>query len=194
MRIRLPGLLLAGVLTSHFAAAAVCTRPADRAALDVAGLKSELMVTALTCGAQDKYNAFITRFRPDLQREDRDLNGYFHRAYGRRALSEHDDYITQLANVQSQAGLRDGTAFCARNLGIFDQVMALHSAADLANFAEAKQLVQPVSFTPCAAEPTVRRASVRRPEHHVAARRVHHPVSHHPATHKAVPHNRTAEK
>ena len=57
--------LLAGALLSAagIAAAKPCAKPADVTAFDVAGLKSKLMVTALTCNQQDRYNDFVQRFR-----------------------------------------------------------------------------------------------------------------------------------
>src|SRR4051812_37927851 len=111
MRILFSGLVAAGLLTSQWAAAQ-CVRPADHAALDVAGLKTQLMVTALTCGADDRYNAFVTKYRPDLVNEEKVAGGYFSRSYGRTGKSRQDDYMTQLANSKSQTGLQQGNRFC----------------------------------------------------------------------------------
>jgi hypothetical protein len=99
MRTTLPVLLGVGLLTAGIAAAEPCARPADLTALDVAGLKSKLMVTAITCNQQDRYNDFVQRFRTDLMAHERALNAYFARLYGGRAQREHDDYITSLANT-----------------------------------------------------------------------------------------------
>ena len=38
------------------------------------------MVTALTCGADERYNAFVTKYRPELTAQDRALGSYFTRA------------------------------------------------------------------------------------------------------------------
>ncbi|HTW71508.1 MAG TPA: hypothetical protein VME47_16595 [Acetobacteraceae bacterium] len=147
---RLLLLLAAGTLAAPLAVAQPCTRPADRAAFDVASLKSQLMVTALTCDQRDKYNDFVTRFRSDLMRHERALQAYFARTFGRRGQEQHDDYITLLANAQSQAGLRDGTLFCQRNAGLLDEVLALDEGASLSKFAASKALEQPVDLTDCA--------------------------------------------
>lgn len=156
-------LVAAGLLTSHAATAQTCARGPDHLAFDVAGLKSQLMVTALTCNEQDKYNAFIVKYRPDLVEQDKNLNSYFSRAHGRRARAQFDDYITQLANSQSQYGLRRGTLFCDENKGVFDEVMALKGGSELPDFAAGKSLSQPVSLTTCAAEPAKpARANVRK--------------------------------
>jgi hypothetical protein len=74
-----------------------CARPAEKTAFQVAALKSRLMVTALACDASEKYNAFITTHRAALLPQESTLSGYFQRNYGRRAQSEHDEYITNLA-------------------------------------------------------------------------------------------------
>jgi hypothetical protein len=154
MRLLPLGVFAAGLLAAGSALAQQCAMPADKAAFDVTGLKSQLMVIALTCDVRDKYNAFVTKFRPQLQREDTALNSYFRRAFGRRATQQHDDYITSLANAQSQNGLQRGTLFCSENVGMFDEVLSLPANADLATYAGGKGLVQPVSLVACAPKPT----------------------------------------
>jgi hypothetical protein len=108
------------------------------------------MVTAISCQSQDKYNAFVNRFRPDLLGNEKALNGYFSRSYGRRGIQERDDYITALANALSQDGLRSGTNFCQRNMAMFDEVLALNGA-DLPKYASSKALFQPLTVTGCPA-------------------------------------------
>ena len=120
-------------------------------AFDVAGLKSELMVTALSCGEHDKYNSFIRKFNPDLLAEEAALNKYFSRAFGRTAQKAHDDYITQLANVQADRGLSAGVAFCEQRRSMFDEVASLDSANDLVEYAHGKDIVQPADFVTCSA-------------------------------------------
>ena len=149
MRILLSGLVAAGLLSSHVAAAQTCARPADKEAFEVAGLKSQLMVTALTCNVNEKYDAFVNTHRPYLVNQDKVLNAYFTRAHGRRARTQFDDYITQLANSQSQNGLKRGTLFCAENATIFDEIAALKNGNELPDFAAGKALAQPVALTTC---------------------------------------------
>ncbi len=162
MRILMSGLLVAGLLGSQLATAAEqCARPADRTAFDMQGLKSELMVTALSCGVQPRYNAFITRFHADLGVQEKALNTYFSRSYGRSGQKAHDDYVTQLANEQSSDGLKAGTAFCARNVGMFDEVQALRGASEVSSYVTGKDIIQPVSLQDCAAAEPGGRASVR---------------------------------
>jgi hypothetical protein len=162
------------MLTKVFAAslvvtpvlAAECTRPAEHAALDVTALKTELMVMALTCQADDKYNSFVTRFRPDLMQTDKSLYAFFTRAYGRTAAKQRDDYVTQLANAQSRVGLKQGSLFCDHNMAAFDEVMALKNNTELTEFAAGKSYsAQPIAVADCVAgaeRPAARTASRRR--------------------------------
>lgn len=143
---RLIASLMATALLAPGVASAACLSSYDGTAINVAGLKSQLMVTALACDVRDRYNSFVMTFRPTLQREDTALNSYFSRHYGRRWRSEHDTYITQLANVQSDASIKEGTLFCQQNVGLFDQVLALKNAKELLAFADDKPMIQPADF------------------------------------------------
>jgi hypothetical protein len=157
MRTLFSGLLAVGLLTSQMAAAENCARPADKSAFDVAGLKSQLMVTAITCEVTERYNAFILRYRPHLLAQEKVLNAYFSRSFGKRGQAEHDNYITSLANSQSENGLKAGTQFCSQNIAMFDEVMALHSAVELPDYAANKNPNQPITLVACAtAAPTTR--------------------------------------
>jgi len=162
MRLLGCGLFAAGMLIAGSAGAQQCLRPAEQAAFDAAGLKTQLMITALTCDTREQYNAFVRRFRIDLQAQERTLLGYFMRRFGARGRQQHDDYITSLANSQSQAGLRDGTLFCQRHAGMFAEVLALSKSADLTRYAAAKGLVQPVELAACAPVTRTAQASRRR--------------------------------
>ncbi len=156
MRMLMSGLLVAGLLTSTVAssvATAQCVRSSDYPAFDITALKTKLMVTALTCGADEKYNAFVMKYRPELASQDKALGSYFSRTNGRRARQQQDDYVTQLANSQSSTGLRQGNLYCRYNLGTFDEVMALRSAAELPDFAAGKSIMQPIPMAECGTGP-----------------------------------------
>ncbi len=152
MRIMLSALLAPALLCAGIASAQPCANPADVYAFDVASLKTKLMVTAITCNQQERYNDFVQRFRSDLMVHERALQAYFSRAFGGgRGQHEHDDYITSLANTHSQSGIRQGTSFCQMNVGMFNEVLALHQGTELANYAASKELVQPVEIVACPA-------------------------------------------
>ena len=163
MRFLVSAVVSAGLLSAGVAAAEPCARPADVTALDVASLKSKLMVTAISCNQQDRYNEFVQRFRSDLMTHEHALHAYFVRVFGGRAQHEQDDYITSLANSHSQSGIRQGTLFCQQNVSIFTEVLALTKGSDLPGYAASKQLLQPMDVVACqTATRTAQAGSTRR--------------------------------
>jgi hypothetical protein len=146
---RLIASLMATALFAPGIASAACLKATDGTAMNMAGLKSQLMVTALACDTRERYNSFVMTFRPTLQREDTALNSYFSHHFGRSWRTEHDSYITQLANVQSEATIREGTLFCQQNVALFDQVLALKTPQQLEEFANDKPMLQPVNYDIC---------------------------------------------
>jgi len=118
-----------------------CLQPQERSVVEVAALRSELMVLATGCRQGDRYNAFIRKFQPDLMGNEKAVGDVFKRMYGKRAQQEHDRFTTDLANGESSAGMHLGTDFCDRNGMLFTEVMALRSASDLPAYAAGKDLV-----------------------------------------------------
>ena len=143
-----------------------CARPPEKTAFQVAALKSRLMVTALACASNDKYNSFINANRPALLPQEKALGGYFARHYGRRALTEQDEYITNLANAQSRRRTIDSFRFCRDGAQLYTEVAALKSPADLPPLAASKIISQPMNVIECpaiAAPPPARAAASRPP-------------------------------
>lgn len=134
--------------------APACGKPAEKAAFGVAGLKTQLVVTAISCSANAKYNVFVTRYQKDLRQQETVLKSYFSRAYGRSAQAQQDDYISSLANQTSQVGLRSGVQFCERSLSMFDEVMALKDGSAMTQYAVAKNFEQPLTVPDCTTDPT----------------------------------------
>ena len=149
--------VLAGTPSLTLAQSAPCMRTTEKAAFTLAGLKSELMVIAIDCQAQDRYNAFVARFRPDLQGSEKGLNTYFARTTHGSSQRAHDDYITSLANAQSDDALTRGTLFCAEHIRMFDEVLGLGGSADLMNYATGKPLAQPIDMVECPAAPVTKK-------------------------------------
>ncbi len=175
MRRLLTSMLAAGLIAGpavarvqHTAKVETCTNLADRTAFDTEGLKSELMVTALTCGQQEKYNGFMRTYQPDVASQEHELSAYFKRAYGRASSKAYDDYISNLANVQEQEGLKAGSSFCQIFTNMFDEVMSLHDGTELADYAHSQAIVQPIAFTTCSEVPV---KSLSKPRHKVSKHR-----------------------
>lgn len=130
-------------------AAFACATPREAQMFDVAGLKSELMVTAIACNADSEYNAFVTRFKPELLADDEQLGTYFRQRYGRASQAAHDAYTTNVANKMSESGVKQGTDFCLRHLALFSEVLRLRSVSDLRLFAMSRGYVDPVAPERC---------------------------------------------
>lgn len=116
-RTRLWTTVVAVVLVTGFAGAAnavVCADAAEKESFGVRSLQTRLMVAALTCGARDQYNAFVTRYRPALAGHGRKMKNYFRRAYGPESGRRLDRYVTGLANRASMLSTLDRPAFCAQ--------------------------------------------------------------------------------
>ena len=142
MRRLLSSLAAVSLLTVQQAQAQLaCLQPHERSIVEVAALRSELMVLATGCRQDDRYNAFIRKFQTDLQGNEKAVGEVFKRIYGKRAQQEHDRFTTDLANGESSAGMHLGTDFCDRNGMLFTEVMALRSASDLPAYAAGKDLV-----------------------------------------------------
>lgn len=148
------GLLLAGLigLSAARAAAPPCGTDQNRALFELEALKSELMVVATDCHNSDQYNAFIQKYQTQLANAERELDGYFSRAYGKKGQQAHDQYVTSLANSDAHSAHVIGNDFCPRNATVFSEVMALRGPADLPAYAAGKDLV-PADLGACDAAP-----------------------------------------
>lgn len=161
-------LTLCGTLIGSSAAHAAACHPSNdlHNAFNIEGLKSELMVTALSCKTQSRYNEFIEHFRPALNTAEKRIETFFSSTYGRQGAKKRDDYVTQLADVQSLGGLKSGTVFCDQRVPMFDEINALDTAEDLAHYSEAKDITQPASYESCTAPRPVTRSHRTASHHH----------------------------
>jgi hypothetical protein len=145
-------------------AARPCESLADQSAFEVQALRSELMVLATGCHDDDQYNAFIRRYQPELQANEKQIAAYFQHRYGRTGQTEHDRFVTDLANEISHQGSDLGGDFCPRNGAIFHEVLALGGAAELPDYAAGKNLI-PRNIDVCApmstSAATIRKAAVK---------------------------------
>lgn len=128
-----------------------CLSQAERGAVEVAALRSELMVLATGCHADNDYNAFVRKYQPSLVSNEAAIGDLMKRKYGKRAQVEHDRFTTEMANAESDRGLRLGGDFCAHDGMLFSEVMALTSPTDLPAYAAGKDLV-PSTLEACPTE------------------------------------------
>jgi hypothetical protein len=103
-------------------------------AFNIIGLKSALMVGALSCNMQDKYDTFMTTFQPHILAEQHVMDAYFRRMGGHYGQTAEDSFVTLLANNQSVTGIAQGGIFCLNNSAEFDAVLTLKSPEALDAF------------------------------------------------------------
>lgn len=106
------------------AAAPACATVADEAALNTRVLQTELMVAALSCGEQQRYNAFVTTFKNDLIRGGQGLKTMFKRVYGASGDYQMNAFVTRLANNAAQRTASGPDAYCATSASLFNEVLA----------------------------------------------------------------------
>ncbi len=130
-----------------------CARPDEQTAFAETALKSDLMVIAVSCHEDEKYNAFMRRFMPVLRDAQKVTDNYFRRNNSRSWQKERDDYITLLANDQSDRAVVLGDQFCSRSGGAFSSAMGLSSVSDLGGYATSQvaSVPQAMAFTDCPA-------------------------------------------
>ncbi len=149
-------LVLGGVaaLMAGPALAQSCLQPAEQQAFHVRALQSQLMVAAIACGRDADYNAFVRKFQRDLQASYNGIQAHYRRTARAAAQRELDQYITTLANAQSQDGIRAGSHYCPLVTPLFQMALSKSDVSSLADFAIERNLVNPVTATTsCAATP-----------------------------------------
>jgi len=166
MRRLMMSLLLATTYGST-AIASPCMRPTEQQAFNIIGLKSALMVGALSCSQRDQYDAFMIRFQPHILTEQHVMDSYFRRSGGHYGQSREDDYVTLLANSQSETGIAQGAVYCQSAATEFKQVLAITSISALDAFATSNPTPQPISLNACSV------ISHIHPRHH----HIYHPVT-----------------
>lgn len=152
----------------------ICAHPDELNAFQLVGVQTQLMQIALTCSADDKYDAFVRDFQPQLEAQRTILKAFFTRAYGRsRAQSAYDQYVTQLADAESNYNLSSGDDFCHLSTPVLNQSTTLSSDGDLTSFVPKVPVQQALNVqlcgTPGAPPETPRAAPVshrRRYYHH----------------------------
>ena len=164
VRTLVAGLAAAAIATPVLADS--CLQPAERTAMEVRALQSQLMVAALACGQTDQYNAFVTRNQRDLGDAYRTVTAHFKRVHGNvQGQRQLDGYITQLANAQSQDGIDQGSTFCQNVTPLFQQSLAQNTnMAQLASISMQSNVVVPYELDTCtgASAAPVREAPSRR--------------------------------
>ena len=111
---------------------------ANDSAVQTRKLQTELMVSALYCGQQARYNAFVRKFEAELVVSGQKLKALFVSQHGtRQGVPKLDTYLTRLANEESQRRLTLGTRYCEDAKALFTEVLTLKQA-ELVAFASSR--------------------------------------------------------
>ncbi len=116
------------------AQASACAASVDRASLQVRMLQTELMVAALTCNQRTDYNAFVSRFQPELTLQGKHLQSFFKRQHGSGSARALNGFITRIANESSRRGMQKRGAFCHNAASIHTASKTIQPAS-LASYA-----------------------------------------------------------
>jgi hypothetical protein len=96
-----------------WAGRATCVSARDEIALNARVLQTELMVAALACGEERRYNAFVITFRREIAAQGSSLRRLFSRAYGPAGTRQLNAFVTRLANDASVRSGAAGGRYCA---------------------------------------------------------------------------------
>ncbi len=123
MKTTLASLSLVLSLAAAPALAAPCVSPPTT--LNARVLQTELMVAALSCNEQQRYNAFVSAFRSEIAAQSASLRKLFSRTYGSNGKRQLNAYVTKLANDASMRSADVGKhAYCASAGSLFAEAMA----------------------------------------------------------------------
>ena len=107
---------------------AQCEPVADRAAIETRIYQTDLMVSALSCGEQERYNSFVQRYKEHLVANGKNLQDFFKRTYAGNAKKELNAYVTQVANDASKRSIANIRTFCEDTGRQFTSILAADPA------------------------------------------------------------------
>jgi hypothetical protein len=120
--------------------AADCYSPAERSAVEVRMLQSELMVAALACrdsnpelGMIAGYNDFVKRLSDRLVHNSKLLQAHFKKEYGASGEHRFEAFETELANAASKRSMAS-SSYCQSSAVLFREIAVLQ-ARDLEQYS-----------------------------------------------------------
>lgn len=144
------GLISACAADATNAAPSACANAAESEALSVRVLQNDLMVGALSCGQQQGYNSFVTKFKGEMQKQSEAFRGYFERNYVGGANRQMNDFVTAMANQSSQSAAKSGGAsYCNSVSSLYREVMDL-SPSSLGSYAKGRSSSNSHGIKTCA--------------------------------------------
>jgi len=132
------------------AASPVCVSSAEKEALDIRVLQTELMVAALSCQQHQEYNQFISSFQPMLKDNGKTLKILFRKTHGAGSKRALNTFVTGLANKASMASMKAWDGYCASTSALFKEALAAPSK-DMATVASRPWMADRHGFRRCTA-------------------------------------------
>jgi hypothetical protein len=111
-------------LASSPSSAEVAITSKERASLELRLLQTELMVAALGCSSADRYNAFVTRYQPQLVDGGKTMQNLFKRVHGGQAFNRVNTFVTQVANEVSLRMVQNTNQFCDQTDAMFQALLS----------------------------------------------------------------------
>lgn len=129
-------------------ARSACATPEDEITLNSRVLQTELMVAALSCGEQQRYNAFVNAFKSELSQRGQLLRAYFKRVHGASGENRMNAFVTKLANDAAQRTANGPDAYCHAAARLFSEVLA-SSPRDLPRIAAKPEISSRHGYVRC---------------------------------------------
>jgi hypothetical protein len=137
------------VVVNQSAFAVQCLTPTEKIAFDVRALQTELMITALSCGRDNDYSAFVSSHQRDLAAAYDRITRHFARVYGGDGQQRGDTYLTDIANAQSHEKGESNRRFCNRMQPLLYQAMRSLTMDDMAHLVIEWHLTSPHPLAEC---------------------------------------------
>ena len=128
--------------------ARACAGSGELAALQSRVLLSDLMVSALSCNEQPRYNAFVTKYKTDLGKQGALLQEFFRRAYSGSGRPQMNRFVTDLANNSSNYSLEHIGLYCQETAKEFDELLS-GKQSSLAAYAASQPYANIHGVAPC---------------------------------------------
>lgn len=149
LKFTLTGLTLTLELAASPAVAGLpCVLDEDETALNARVLQTELMVAALSCDEQQRYNAFVTSYRSQLAAQSASLRAWFRSAYGTAGERELNTFVTRLANDEAKRSANAGERYCASAAALMAETLAT-DPGDFENLTRKTEFTRRLGFSRC---------------------------------------------
>lgn len=128
-----------------------CIKGQTQTAFEIQALKTEMMLTAVTCEKTQEYNNKMQILKPYFVKYESVVKLWFNKKYTNTSVQKYDRYITDLANELEQTPERhNADIFCNDNVSnVFQDLDQISTQAGLEQYAHFKRFKQPGEIAWC---------------------------------------------